>query len=251
MRFSNKKGVNISIETLVKLILLTAFLIVVVSLAIGLSGSFSNQGAKKYGCWFSSSARSSTSLAGVIPDTCSTRVIEDALDMRGVALLLRDTWWMYGRGEADFSLTDVKVGDVYEAARFKVLSDTKVEDLLQYLLTTRKGRAVPMEKSDYNYLQEGAIGSTVCFDSNFKEDDFNLKPGIEYKLYFADSTTSILPDVLGGYMSDKLIVMKELKPRSFWFSENKFFCLSPLTKVRSEGTILQEASWLLGGGWFE
>ena len=248
MRFLDKRGISLAPETLVKLMLLVAFLVIVLGLLFLVQGGLSNDSAKKYSCWISSSARSSGSfLSDLFPDTCTARVMEDALDMRGLSVLLRDTWWQFGAGKSDFS---IKEGDIYEAAKFKVSEEMKIDKLLEYLLTHKKGRASSVEASDYNYLQQDAIGSTVCFDSSFAEDDFKLKEGQEYELYFADSTAfGDISLTLQRVKSDRLVVMKELKPRSFWTSRNAFFCLSPLTKVISEHEILQESSWLLGGGW--
>lgn len=247
MLFSSKRGVSISIETLVKLLLCTAFLIIIIGLAFAVSKSLSNQGASKYACWMTSSLKASgSSLSGFFPSTCSARVIDEALDMGGVALLLRDTWWMYGHGKADYSrgITGMLHGDVWEAAKFKVSQEIKVVGLSEYLLTHRKGKASSMEASDYNYLQHDAKGSTVCFDLGFKDDDYKFKPNQEYHLYFADSSS------FDFFKTDKLLVMKELRPRSYWDNKNSFFCYNPLTKIVGEGIIVSEAG-LLGGGWVE
>ena len=240
MRFLDKKGISLAPETLVKLMLLVAFLVIVLGLIFLVQGGLSGDSSKKYSCWLSSSARSSGSfLSSFFPDLCTVRVVKDTLDMRGVSMLLRDTWWQFGAGKVNYALTH---GDVFEAAQFKVSGEVGVESLMEYLLTHRKGKVSSMEASDYNYLQEGAKGSTVCFDFDFKSDGNKFKPDQQYFLFFADSSSWDL------FKTDKLIVMKELKPRSYWGNENSFFCYAPLTKVITTGEILNEAN-LLGGGW--
>ncbi len=242
MRFLGKRGISLAPETLVKLMLLVAFLVIVLGLLFLVQGGLSNDNAKKYSCWISSSARSSGSfLSGLFPDTCTARVMKDALDMRGLSILLRDTWWQFGAGKANYALTH---GDVIEAAQFKVSGEVGIGPLMEYLLTHRKGKASTMEASDYNYLQEGAKGSTVCFDFEFNADGNKFKPDQQYYLFFADSSNFDI------FKTDKLIVMKELKPRSYWGNKNSFFCYAPLTKVVTTGEILNEAN-LLGGGWVE
>ncbi len=243
---SSKRGVSLAPETLVKLILLTAFLLVIVGLIIMVQGNLSQQSAKKYSCWLSSSVKASdTFIKSIFPDTCSVMVVDDAVDTRGLSILLRDTWWMYGEGESDMAIT---AHEIYEAAQFKVSEEIGTEDLLKYLLSHRKGKASSIEQSDYNYLQKGAVGFTVCFDSNFREDDLKFKPDQEYHLYFADYISILTAPVMVA-SSDKLVIMKELKPRSFWGGENTFFCYNPLTEIVNEGKILQEYGLVLGGGW--
>ncbi|MFH0752807.1 MAG: hypothetical protein V1914_04410 [archaeon] len=241
MFFSSKKGVGLAPETLVKLLLLTAFLLTTVGLILLVQGNLNEQSAKKYSCWLSSSMKASdTFIKGIFPDNCDVIKLDKELDMQGVSILLHDTWWMYGKGGSNMAIA---TDEIYPAAQFKVSEDIGTEDLLEYLLTHKKGKASSMEASDYNYLQKNAVGSTVCFDSKIKDADLKLKPGQEYHLYFADHTGSIILE-----NSDKLLIMKELKPRSFWGESNTFFCYNPLTEVINEGKILKEVK-LFGGGW--
>lgn len=236
MLFSSKRGVSISVETLVKLLLLTAFLLIIIGLAFTVSNGLSNQGARKYSCWMTSSLKATgSSLSGIFPSTCSARVIDEALDMGGVALLLRDSWWMYGHGQADYSiLQGVLLEEIYEAAKFKVSVEISIDDLLNYLLTHRKGKPSSLEASDYNYLQEDAVAPTVCFDSSFKEDNLKFKPGVDYSLYFADHIKAFI----GTFNSDRLVIVKGKLE-----GEKSFSCYNPLTKKISEGKISEEG-WL-------
>lgn len=246
MFFSSKKGVSMAPETLVKLILLTAFLLTIIILVIMVRGNLSEQSAKKYSCWLSSSVKASDAfIKAVFPDTCSVMVLDDAVDTKGLSILLRDMWWVYGEGKSDMAIT---AHEIYEAAQFKVSEEIGTEELLKYLLSHRKGKASSIERSDYNYLQKDAVGFTVCFDSNFREDDLKFKLDQDYHLYFADYI-GILTAPLPVAASDKLIIMRELKPRSFWASENTFFCYNPLTEIANEGKILQEYDLVFGGGW--
>lgn len=231
MFFSNKGGVSISINTIVKIILLLAFLFIAAGLIFMVAMSFSNQGAKKYSCWLTSELKASgNKLSTVFPDTCSVRVLDDTLDMKEVSILLRDTWWARGHGLSDFSiLQDILYEDYEEAARFKVSEEISIDELLSYLLTHRKGKPSSMVNSDYNYLQEEAVAPTVCFDSNFEEDDSKFKMGQDYHLYFADHVKAFL---IGTINSDRLIIMKGKVE-----GDETFSCYNPLTKDISTGEI--------------
>lgn len=238
MFFSGKQGVGLMPETLVKMLLLLAFLFVVVSLIFMVSMSASGHGMKKYSCWFTSSLKASDHpLEGLFPSACSVIVVDDALDTGGVAGLLRDTWWMYGHGKADYDV--VIKGDIYEAARFRVSEKVELAALMDYLLKHRKGSPSSMEASDYNYLQEGAEGSTVCFDRRLEEDGFSFVPEQDYSLWFADSS------MMNVDRTDKLVVMKKFDRAE---SGGTFLCYNPLTKVITTGYVLTEDT-LLWGGW--
>lgn len=236
MRCSSKRGISLMPETLVGLILLTAFLLVILGLIFMVQGGFSNDAAKKYSCWFSSSMKSNSVISGLLPSTCAPRIVADPLDMAGVSLLLRDSWWQYGEGGSDFGLAFTQG---FEAVKFKVVQDISVKDLLQFMLYHKKGRASSLESSDYNYLQKNAKGSTVCFDSEFEKDGYNFRANQDYFIYFLD--TSFL-----SVNTDKLVVTKGPKTEDFWGGSKPFSCYNPLTEVLSSGAVLSQEDFLGG-----
>ncbi len=243
MLSSSKRGAAIAPETLVKLILLSAFLLIIIGLIIMVQRGVSAESAQKYSCWLSSSLKSSDSfLKGDYPDTSQSISITDPLDIKGVSVVLRDTWWQYGQGEADYSVVS---GSIYEAVKFKVSAEVSLKDLLQYLLTHKKGVSSSMQSSDYNFLQNKADGPTVCFDKKFVSEGLAFKPGEDYYVYFSDSA---LWDALGfksGFFksqADRLFVMKSRIALRDLTKEGAFVCYRPLSEVIASGEALEEIS---------
>ncbi len=236
MSCSSKRGISMMPETLVGLILLTAFLLVILGLIFMVQGGFSNDAAKKYSCWFSSSIKSNSVIGGLLPSTCAPRIVSDPLDMKGVSLLLRDSWWQYGEGTSDFGVVFTQG---FEAAKFRVVQDISVKDLMEFMLTHKKGRASSLESSDYNYLQRGSKGSTVCFDSEFEKEGYNFKANQDYYIYYLDTS-------LVSVNTDKMVVTVGPKTADFWSRDNPFFCYNTLTAVLSSGKVLNQENFLGG-----
>jgi len=228
---SSKRGSALAPETLVKLLLLTAFFMIAAGLILMLQAGANKSAAQKYSCWFGTQLNSGTNpLKGLLPDTCSVRDIEEDIDMQALSVLMRDTWWQYGQGESDFS---VLLGDMLGAARFKVSERIALKDLMQFLLNHRKGKASSMEASDYNFIQQHASGPNVCFDKGILEDSYGFVPGQDYYLYFDDSSSVNLG-------SDKLIFTKGEKRVNYKDNRGSYFCYSPLTEVLSTGNVFFE-----------
>jgi hypothetical protein len=185
MRSLDKKGVGLPSETLVVLILLIVFAVIASIIFFTVKGSVSAEQWDSGVCWMSNHLKASNiAFRTILPSACAIVYKKDPLDLKGLSKILVDTWWMYGRGELDVFGTNIK--NKYTATySFKVKTDKelKLGDIYTYLLTHAEGKAgVKPEASDYNYLQKGSKGQTLCFEKGITA----LKKDKVYFVMFMD-----------------------------------------------------------------
>ncbi len=193
-------------ETLAKILLLTAFLIIVLLLFKGCIDAYRDLGTvgmREYTCWATNLMKAN--VVSVWPSTCREQIVKDKVDTKTFGRLMGTCWWEYGQGKWDMGpRKELDNWDDYfkYAASAITESDTvmtcyalipkediKVDELKTYMETHNvKGDKVTKVKDTmWNYLQEVAKGDNVCFDENFDENDGGmLKKGEIYYIKFLD-----------------------------------------------------------------
>ncbi|MBU4502885.1 MAG: hypothetical protein KKA79_09895 [Nanoarchaeota archaeon] len=191
---------KLEMETLGKILLLTAFLIIFLVMFKGCQDSFSEVGTaglKEYLCWGSNLLNSEVST--LFPTTCSPIMIEEPVTEAEINEFIRTCWWMYGKGEQDTK--DLKEGIVESAKKylgndlvktcysFKPKEDIKLADLRQYLSEHGNSdkKVEKLADSTWEYLQEGAKEEAICFDKKkFLATDGILSKNKFYYINFYD-----------------------------------------------------------------
>lgn len=192
MKKLGKRGAGIEMESLVKIILLLVFLVVAASIVIFLIQDFTIRDFKVYGCWAANGIMSSNVMFRKMEVPCKNEVEEKPMNKAEFSRYLADTWFMYGKGDWDFHITS---DDSIQVAAFIVSEDIKIRDLFVHLLT-HKGKRNLLEdgvlskkdflNSDYNYIQTGSKGQTLCFSSKLGKKDAIMKKNKIYYLLFWD-----------------------------------------------------------------
>lgn len=211
MRRFNKKG-EIETSMLVTIILLIAAAIVIGSIVWAVVGDISLGSVKKYSCWVSNGFKSSNIVFKmVLPSACDIFNVEEPVDMKGLASMMKEAWWMYGKGDWDFE-AGAHESMVYY---FSVSKDIDVLQFIGYLYATREGNPVDNPaNSDYAYIEKGSVGKTICTGKRIhglgeggakpilKKLDADGRP-VNYYIMFWDDT-EILGQ--GGEYGDKIII---------------------------------------------
>ncbi|MDP2907486.1 MAG: hypothetical protein Q8O03_06100 [Nanoarchaeota archaeon] len=203
------KKAKIEMETLGKLLLLTAFLIIFLLMFKGCKDQMENVGmvgTNEYVCWFSHALKGQISF--LLPSACYPIDIEKAQDKPGISVLIRKCWWMHGQGEEDLVTGETNLGVVakkgiswYDIARtcyiFTPKEDIPIQDFLTYLRNYDKsGKEVAKKEEDerkttWGYIQNvesagAAAGAEpgICFDKKTAGDI--LSKGKMYYIIFYD-----------------------------------------------------------------
>ncbi len=177
---------KLSTRTLVELILLSAFLLIVVILFISVKTQFSPEFLKQYACWANNAMKATSSVFRYfLPEECPMQEKMD-VTLEELASMIRSVWWMYGRGKWDLAWRG-GVDGLYVHYIFYPKEDIKISDLVVYLKTHSNGEIVDVTdpESDWNYLQAGSVGTTLCIDK--KTIGNELKKGERYFIIFYDS----------------------------------------------------------------
>jgi hypothetical protein len=135
-----------------------------------------------------------------MPNLCAFETLEEPLDEEGLALVMRDTWWMYKEGTCDFGAA---ADDVYPVYAFEPKEDLSIATFLSNIISTSRTRPVDdIEKSDYNYFEANTEGQTLCFDM---ESD-----GIEELTLEKDETYFIMyyddQELIGQSYGDRILI---------------------------------------------
>lgn len=225
VKIFNKKAAGISSETLAKILLLLGFLIVA-GLIIGvITGFFSLKNADRTVCLVSNALISSNAFFKTIfPTGCSVELIDEPVDEEVLSELLKDTWWMFGKGDYDLG----NFGhETFTPFAFKPKTNIQIPQFFYYLQTHRGDKAVTdRAKSDYQYLQKGSFGQSLCTANNMIEEGkmLSLEEGQLYYINFFDDQK---PHDCG----DKIIISKEPGFTYEYFEDpNYFVCYSPDTQ---------------------
>lgn len=195
-----RKKAKLSLETLGKLIVLAAFLVIVISIGIVIFNDLSGAGpvtfddiACKVSVPISVVIRDVLKITSVDP-LCPVEVVDEPLIgeadevMRQVANYMTRCWWLYGEGEFD-DLGKTTGDETFTCYVFEMGEDIDLEVFIKYLKTHRKGRVLDsndLKDSDWNYLQSG-YGNNICFDRKiFESDNKKFKQKSVYYVKFRD-----------------------------------------------------------------
>lgn len=197
---------KLEMETLGKILLLTAFLIIFLILFKGCQDQMENVGTvglNEYLCWLSQAMKADLSF--LFPSACYVIDVEELQDMEGISLLMRKCWWINGQGEKDINSEEnwankiknevIKWSDMARTCYlFTPKEDTPITDFEEYLKThDRTGKEVKedSESTTWNYIQKKSTEKTgICFDKKF-EDDPKLQKGKMYYIIFYDDKSLI------------------------------------------------------------
>jgi len=220
---------KIDVEVLLKILLLTAFLFIAVIILLALFNAdrLNEHTISDLGCkWTNALKSEADAFSLVIPRLCVFTEIEDPQDNKDISSLLRTTWSMYGQGKWSFGTEFDEIEPVFV---FYVTEDTSVQDLIQYMLTHKRDKEISIQaNSDYNFVQEGGLAQTLCFDPDTFGEDYStamLNDGVPYFIIFYDDQ-GLLTDNVG----DKILISKDPQfDPLHWRDLLKAFILSPST----------------------
>ncbi|MDD4877665.1 MAG: hypothetical protein PHO02_01360 [Candidatus Nanoarchaeia archaeon] len=212
MKMFSKKG-EIETSMLVKIILYIAAAVVIGGIVWMVVGGINMKDMKEYGCWASNGFRSGSIITKeLLPSACDIFNVEEPVDMKGLASMMKKSWWMYGKGDWDFEAGDDKETMVYF---FSVSEDIDIMQFMGYLYATRDGTPVGnLADSDYTYLEKGSQGRTICTGKQIhgtggaegkpilKKLDSEGRPAYYYIMFWDD--TEILGQ--GGEYGDKIVI---------------------------------------------
>lgn len=205
-----KKKAKLEMETLGKILLLTAFLIIFLLLFKGCKDQMENVGVvglNEYICWLSQAMKAD--LTFLFPSACNPIDVDEPQTMEGIASLMRKCWWMHGQGEKDIvssegtitKLADKTIFKWWDVARtcylFTPKEDIHLTKIEEYLHThDRVGNEVRKDSkpSTWYYIQkEDKKERGVCFDKNLLEkEEGKLQKGKRYFIIFYDERSQFL-----------------------------------------------------------
>ncbi|MBL7100994.1 MAG: hypothetical protein ISS23_03515 [Nanoarchaeota archaeon] len=182
-----KKG-KLEMETLGKLLLLTAFLIIFLVMFKGCKDSFQDGGTtgiREYFCWGTNVLNSEVFI--LFPTTCAPETVRD-VDKEKLASLMRRCWWMYGGGEEDFGYkSKLGIDRLHQCYALIPKEDIELAELENYIQTHGIGEKelkAGEESTTWNYIQTGSKDG-ICFD---KKTEGKLLKGKTYYITFYDET---------------------------------------------------------------
>jgi len=190
---------KLELETLGKLLLLVAFLIVVIIVFIGVKDSMDegHGGFRDYVCWGSNLIKHN--VLNSFPSGCSegkarvTYIKGETNEERyhQVAEMIDKCWWMYGEGEwdmgskGDYAITTMlknlipgfgALDYTYNCYSFSVDEDAGLGDVFNYMQTHERGysaNAKEVGKGDknsyWNHIQDNSLGKGIGVDKNIDE----------------------------------------------------------------------------------
>lgn len=200
------KKAKLEMETLGKILLLSAFLIIVLLMFVSCRQRFTDVGkvtAQEYFCFLTNTIEHYTPY---FPTSCRTIVMEDEVNVSHLSNLIRKTWWMYGKGKYDLGPQDWKSGifvksPTFGVYAFKAGEDIQLGNLKKYMLEHDRGlKTKDARLSDWSFVEKGSEAKTVCM----KEA---IEKGKTYYITFYDSRTMI-----GEGLVDKIFIKKDQKP---------------------------------------
>jgi len=184
-----KKKAKLEMETLGKILLLTAFMIIFLVMFKGCKDSFQDVGKvgmKDYFCW-------GTNLLNAeafrfFPTTCNPEIMEEEQTKNQISDLIRRCWWLYGRGELDIGEVTTK-DEVFTCYAFKPKEDITLLGLRDYMKEYKISgtKAKKSEDSTWYYVQKSTEEEyAICFDEEKFEDSPKLLAGRTYYINFYD-----------------------------------------------------------------
>ncbi|MBM3199610.1 hypothetical protein FJZ53_01645 [Candidatus Woesearchaeota archaeon] len=207
------KKSKIEMETLGKILLLTAFLIIFLLMFKGCKDQMENVGVvglNEYVCWMSKALQADFSF--LFPSAChEIDMTKEPQGKQQISILMRKCWWMYGQGEKDLIyesksrsvIRDNVVGktadkiidklswaDVPQICyMFTPKEDMELADFKAYLKKyDRSGELTKDEdtkETTWGYIQKSpSEKSGICFDDRLKGK--MLKGKIYYVMFYDD-----------------------------------------------------------------
>jgi len=211
----NKKGAGLSFEVLIVIVLLSLFLISVVSVLFTIRKEAEKLTIRESLCAWTIKAKSEVSfLSKLYPSLCRVREIRDPLaEEKQIARLLKNCWAMYGAGEIKVIEPSYATGmdRFYDCYIFKTEHSIPLKNLSLYMLNHNlKGDPISEEEiqsSVYsNFQRKGAVNS-LCFD-NTKDTFLNVfEKGKFYFIRFRDDHQD--NNWLGRGNQDQLIISED------------------------------------------
>jgi hypothetical protein len=229
-----KKG-EIEMSTIVAIIALLAGALIIGSIVWVSVGGITTDGLRKYGCWASNGFKSSNILfKATLPSACEIFNMEQPANEEQLAAMMKEAWWMYGKGDWDYGSGDSERMVFY----FSVEQDI---DLMKFLYGYMPSHSDGMltedlTKSDYRYIEQGSQGATICFGKyahkNAEETgqrmlekvDERGRPKYYYIMFWDDA--SILGQ--GKEYGDKLIIAGKPNLKQ----EGAYYCESPMDQTQ-------------------
>lgn len=244
MIIKQKKG-EIETSMLVTIILLIAAAVVIGGIVWAVVGDIGISDMKKYGCWVSNGFRSSNIMFKmVLPSACDIFNVDHPVDMKELASMMKDAWWMYGKGDWDYGSGATETMIFY----FSVSEDIDVLQFISYLYATSDGKPVDNpSNSDYTYLEKGSAGRTICTGKKIhgssgvetetpmlKKLDTEGRPKNYYIMFWDD--TEIFGQ--GGEYGDKIIIAGKPNLKQ----EGAYYCYSlvdqtQVLEITNKGTM--------------
>ncbi|MDP2909417.1 MAG: hypothetical protein Q8N77_06455 [Nanoarchaeota archaeon] len=211
-----KKKAKLEMETLGKILLLTAFLIIFLLMFKGCKDQMTNVGRvglNEYVCWFSHALKAD--LTFLFPSGCQTIDVEKTQTETDIARLMRTCWWMHGQGDKDITTGETLAGILaqrsiwwYDIARtcyvFTPDKDVPVTDLENYLRRRDKsGKEIEKDSkaTAWYYIQKKdreEIG--ICMDRREEK----LQKGKKYFIIFYDDRSPISQGV-----RDRILISRD------------------------------------------
>ncbi len=192
--FSSKKGAGLSLEVLIVIILLSLFLISVVSVLWAIRKEADKLTIRESLCAWTIKVKSEVSfLSKMYPSLCRVREIREELEEeKQIVSLLRNCWAMYGAGEIEVIEPSYLTGmdTLYDCYMFKTSSTIPLRNVTLYMLTHDvKGNVIQedeIKNSAYaNFQRKGSVNS-LCFDNREAYVLENFERGRFYFIRFRD-----------------------------------------------------------------
>tara|TARA_Y100000310_G_scaffold342773_1_gene447368 strand:+ start:3362 stop:4318 length:957 start_codon:yes stop_codon:yes gene_type:complete len=201
----SKKGQDSSTGAfwvVISIILGLAFLMMFLVILASSQGAVINADFfQSFGCWLSNGIKGGGGAMSYFPTMCTFDVIEDPVSQNELIEYLKNTWWMYHKGNMDYGSN---WDEVYPAYAFTPEEDIHLADFFIHLMSHKKGQKTDIIHSDYNYLEEDSPGLTLCFDSS------DNSPTIQNWLLEKDETYYIIyyddQELFGESLSDQVLI---------------------------------------------
>lgn len=209
--------VDVSTNKLVGLVLLLVFL--VVAIGIFLSFSVSSTDLAKFGCWASNGIKSGSSIFGsLIPSACKLIPVEEKAAVEDITMMLTDTWWMYHQGNVNLGAT-ASDNSVF---KFIAKDEMSFEDITKRLIQYKgDAKVTNLKDSDFNYLQEGSEGPTLCAGISIVKNNWKLNKDASYYINYFDSNRIV--EILNVKdVGDKVVISSTPNIKQ----ENNYYCPS-------------------------
>jgi len=195
-----KRG-EISTEKLVGLVLLLAFLVIAAGIIYIVYDEVDATKMGQFSCWMSNGLKSGSGALGkLMPSTCSMTIMEEKAGMQDITKMLTDTWWMYHAGKIDLGSTAGEIVVFQFISKEEITFEALVQRLVKFKGETK---VTDLKDSDFNYLQEGSEGPTLCVGQPIKDNNWKLNKDQRYFIIYI-STNRIHPvtSIAGIKISD-------------------------------------------------